>query len=390
MSFTLCRILFTALLLFIGAAATAASTETQKNDSILAGKKKPGLVSRVINYFDNANKRDITRRPDFSFIGGPHYSSDAGLGLGLVMAGVYSTCPEDTLQLPSNVSIFADASTKKYFKVGIEGIHVYRHGDRRVNYEVSFKSYDTYFWGIGYDRARSERNKSRYTLLDLKIFADHLWRFHRNLFGGPLMELDYIKANHPDGDPTWTGITARTTSLALGGHLVLDTRDNLTYPTRGWLGELSQKFYPRFFGNSNHSFSETEGAVNFYHGVWRGGVIAARLHCCFTYGRTPWGLMPTVGGRGALRGYYEGQYRDKCETDVVVELRQKIYHRIGMAAWVGMGAVYPDFRHFSRRYLLPNAGIGYRWELKRNTNVRLDVGFGKGCWGLDININEAF
>ena len=41
--------------------------------------------------------------------------------------------------------------------------------------------------------------------------------------------------------------------------------------------------------------------------------------------------------------------------------------------------------------LLPNAGIGYRWEFKKDVNVRLDYGFGKGGQsGFIFNINEAF
>ena len=36
-------------------------------------------------------------------------------------------------------------------------------------------------------------------------------------------------------------------------------------------------------------------------------------------------------------------------------------------------------------------GIGYRWEFKKNVNVRLDYGFGKnGQSGFIFNINEAF
>ena len=43
------------------------------------------------------------------------------------------------------------------------------------------------------------------------------------------------------------------------------------------------------------------------------------------------------------------------------------------------------------RTLLPNWGFGYRWEFKKNVNVRLDYGFGKpGHSGFIFNINEAF
>lgn len=41
--------------------------------------------------------------------------------------------------------------------------------------------------------------------------------------------------------------------------------------------------------------------------------------------------------------------------------------------------------------VLPNFGVGYRWEFKKDVNVRLDYGFGKsGQSGFIFNINEAF
>ena len=91
-----------------------------------------------------------------------------------------------------------------------------------------------------------------------------------------------------------------------------------------------------------------------------------------------------------MRGYYEGRYRDKIAADITVELRQHIYRRSGAVVWLGAGSIMERFRDFRWKDILPNAGIGYRWEFKKRTNVRLDIGFGKGEWGFIFNINEAF
>ncbi len=352
-----------------------------------------GFIGKVVRYFSESNKTEITRRPSFSFIGGPHYSSDTGFGIGLVAAGLYSTQPEDTTLLPSNVSLFADLTTGGYFKIGVEGLHLYHRGDRRVDYELSFNSYTTYFWGVGYDAARIESNKTRYLLLDIMLSGDHLWRLGSTpMYAGPLMRFNYIAARHidDDRDALWGDMPRAFVALGTGVKLQFDTRDNYTAPRTGWMGELIQRVYPRFLGNSSHSFASTEFSLNKYTPLWRGSVLAARIHGMFTYGRTPWGMMPTVGGNSMLRGYYEGQYRDKCESDVTLELRQHVWGRSGVAVWGGLGAVYPNFSKFHKRDLLPNFGVGYRWEFKKLTNVRVDVGFGKGCWGVVLNINEAF
>lgn len=52
-------------------------------------QKKRSLMTRFLDYFNDANKEKKNRRFDFSIIGGPHYSTDTKLGLGLVAAGLY-------------------------------------------------------------------------------------------------------------------------------------------------------------------------------------------------------------------------------------------------------------------------------------------------------------
>ena len=73
-----------------------------------------------------------------------------------------------------------------------------------------------------------------------------------------------------------------------------------------------------------------------------------------------------------------------------VELRQHIVERFGFAAWVGTGTVFPSIKQFNASNLLPNYGLGLRWEFKHNVNLRIDYGFGKQTGGFVFNISEAF
>lgn len=357
-------------------------------DSIAPSRRN--IVQRVIDYFASSNKTPLTRRPSFTFIGGPHYSTSTGFGIGLVAAGNYSTNPGDTAVFPSNFSVFADLTTGGYYKVGVDGIHNYRNGDSRINYELSFNSYDTYFWGVGYAAGRDSNNKGKYQLIDVMLEADHLWRLKGRLFGGPIVRLNYLAARHRERPEQWEGLPVSYPAAAVGLRLEWDTRDNFTAPTRGWLLHLTQRFSPRFLGNGGRSYSSTEISLNHYRSLWRGAVLAGRLHAHLSYGHTPWGLMPTVGNSSTLRGYYQGRYRDKCETDFTLELRQHIWRRSGIVAWGGAGFVFPNVKGLRLRHILPNWGAGYRWEFKKQSNVRVDVGFGKCCWGFVLSMNEAF
>lgn len=91
-----------------------------------------------------------------------------------------------------------------------------------------------------------------------------------------------------------------------------------------------------------------------------------------------------------MRGYFEGRYRDKNEIDICVELRQHVWRRNGVVAWVGAASLFPRFSAIRARQVLPNAGIGYRWEFKRRMNVRVDFGFGRHQTGFILGLNEAF
>ncbi|MDE6286653.1 MAG: hypothetical protein K2L99_06645, partial [Muribaculaceae bacterium] len=61
-----------------------------------------------------------------------------------------------------------------------------------------------------------------------------------------------------------------------------------------------------------------------------------------------------------------------------------------VVVWGGAGTVFNHFKEINSRTILPNYGIGYRWEFKQRVNVRLDMGFGRGISGFIFSINEAF
>jgi len=148
-------------------------------------------------------------------------------------------------------------------------------------------------------------------------------------------------------------------------------------------------FRPRFLGNGNYSYSSTEVVTSFYHKAWKDAILAYQLGAQFNYGHPSWAMLALLGGSERMRGYYEGRYRDKNMWYSQIEVRQHLYKRIGVTAWVGGGNVFHDsdsFKHF-----LPNYGVGFRFELRKRANVRLDYGFGKsGQSGFMFSLNEAF
>ncbi len=370
------------------AAAFAAECAAENADSTATEPEKKGIIARVINYFSESNRSYPTKKFDFSIIGGPHYSSDSKFGVGIMGAGLYHA-DGDTLTPVSQVSVYFDATTAAHFKVGVGGTHIFPGDTRRLTYDVNFSRIATKFWGIGYEECRVDANESKYKYFNTQVRVDYRWRIGNHFYAGPLAAINYIKGQDFEKPWLWHGEPSHSFNAGAGFIIEYDSRDNMSSAFHGTFLRLEQQFNPRFLGN-RQAFSRTSAHASHYSPLWRGAILAATADCAFTYGNTPWGLLSTFGGSNNMRGYFEGRYRDKSAITACVELRQHIWHRNGIAIWGGAGTVFSRFSDITSRSVLPNYGIGYRWEFKQRVNVRVDLGFGRSTTGFIFSINEAF
>lgn len=356
-------------------------------DSVAAEKKN--IIGKIIDYFNESNKPKGNKKFDFSIIGGPHYSSDTKFGIGLVAAGLYRTCAADTMLPPSDVAVYADGTTSLFFMLGVRGTHILPSDRARLQYDVYFATVKSKFWGIGYAAGACDANESTYKYLNSQAQVSFVWRFGRNFYLGPQASFDYVNGRDFARPELLGDEPRRTFNLGVGFTLQYDSRDFLTNASHGVYARIDQRFNPGWLFNKQ-AFVLTELQFSYYHPLWKSATIACQLHSRLTFGDTPWGLLSTFGGSNTMRGYFEGRYRDKSEIDMCIELRQHVWRRNGIALWVGGGTVFPKFSAIRGSHLLPNYGIGYRWEFKRKVNVRLDLGFGRGETGFIFSINEAF
>lgn len=356
---------------------------------VVQPQKKRGLMQRIYDYFKESNKPKEYKGFDFSIVGGPHYSSDTKLGLGMVAAGFYRSDPADTATMLSNVSLYGDVSTVGFYMVGIRGNHIFRHDRDRLEYDLYFYSFPRKFWGIGYEAGNDIDHCSKFDEKFVEAKLKYLHRIAHHLYLGPGVEYHYAHAGNLRSPDYWDGLRLHSSTYTVGLSVQYDSRDNLTATEHGVMVSLQQRFSPRFMGNSQ-AFSSTELTASAFKNVWRGGVLAAHLHGLCNYGDVPWPLMATFGGSNSMRGYYDGRFRDKCAVDFTLELRQHIWRRNGIVVWAGFGSVFPKWSAMRFDRLLPNGGVGYRWEFKKRTNVRLDFGIGRSETSFIFSINEAF
>ncbi len=370
-----------------GMEATRDSSNTVLPETV---KKPKGLFNRVIKYFEESNSDKPEKKFDVNFIGGPFYSTDMKFGLGVVGAGLYrmNGCSGD--MQPSNVSLFGSVSTVGFYMLGIRGNNLFPEDNYRLNYTMFFYSFPSYYWGIGYDNNNDDKNKTKIDRFQASMKAEFLFKVARNLYVGPAVVWDYAKAGNVSAQELhlFDGMSLIQRNYGVGASIQYDTRDFITNASKGVYIYLAQMLRPSWLGNDS-KFSTTEFTVRGYKKVWKGGILAAELDSRFNFGNPSWALMAELGGSNSMRGYYEGRYRDKHSIEVQLELRQHVWRRNGITIWAGLGNVFHDKRTFKK--ILPNYGVGYRWEFKKRVNVRLDLGFGKsGQNGFIFNINEAF
>lgn len=374
------------ILLILTAISMAGYAKDATMDSLAASHSR--LIAYIIDYLSSTNQPDTTRKFNISFIGGPYYSTEKKLGIGIVAAGLYRN--KSSHNASCQVNIYTDVSATGFYKIGVDGIHCFGKASHRLIYDVSFESMPDRYWGMGYDANRDNYNETDYDRRHAMIDCSLLFRMPiENLYAGPHIMSAYIAGNNITDATLWNGQRLHTFTNSIGIDIEYDTRDNRYNAHRGIYIGVSQMTSPRFLGNK-YAFSSTELSLNTYAGIWNGCTFAFRLHSRMSYGNTPWSMMSKVGGSYSMRGYWEGRYNDKCAADATLELRQKIYRRHGAVLWAGVGEVFRHPRNMFEGHALPNAGVGYRWEFKKDVNIRLDCGFGSHGCGIIFNLNEAF
>lgn len=373
------------LLVFFSTMCSYAQTELTKPSDTLEPKK---FFERVVHYFEEAKKDKSQSKFDLSFIGGPSYSVDTKLGLGIVASGLYRLDPDNLNLSPSNVSIYTNITTSGFFAIGVENNTIFPEDKFRINSDISFTYMPSKYYGVGYE-AGASNDYSKYNEYRLSLKADFLAEVIQNGYIGLTFTAQNLKGS--DFERIEFEPLENLTTTLVGGGLIFtyDTRDFIPNPDKGIFLQYQQTFFSRTLGSNLH-FSSIETTARYFQRLTPKSVLAFDFNGIFNNGDVPWNRMAQLGGARQMRGYFIGQYRDRKELNSQVELRQKIYNRHGFVVWGGVGAIFDKFKNATWSEALPTYGIGYRWEFKNRVNIRFDYGIAKGQSGFYFNINEAF
>ncbi|MDR2036342.1 MAG: outer membrane protein assembly factor [Bacteroidales bacterium] len=333
--------------------------------------------------------RTFEKKLDLSFVVAPSYTREASFGIGGMATGLYRLDRTDSLMMPSNITLTFNASVKGFYALAVEGNNNFKGNKSRLSYQVAFANKNLDFWGITFDDC-DENPVISYQRQTVKIYGNYQYELLRHFYAGATLDFLYTSASKIDDITYLKDQKDSYVTTGLGLSIQYDSRNFIPNPKRGMYIFLRQTIYPEIFGTVNKALWRTTFIADFYQPIWKGGIFALDLYGQVSSKNLPWALREELGAHNRMRGYYVGRYIDNNIVSAQMELRQHIVGRFGCAAWVGAGTVFPAFKEFDFKNVLPNYGLGLRVEVKKNVNARIDFGFGKETSGFVIGISEAF
>ena len=259
------------------------------------------------------------------------------------------------------------------------------------------------YYGPGPDSAKTGRSDFRLedTAYD---FAGGVkpWRYLK-LGGG----LGYLQVNvGPGADPRFIstdkiftpavtpGIDHQADFLRGGGFLQLDWRDNPGGPRRGGNYVVRyQSYADRTLGR--HSFRRLDLEAQQYLPFFNERrVIALRGKSVLTYTdtgqRVPFYLQPTLGGSDDLRGFRSYRFYDDDLIALNAEYRWESFSGLDVALFADAGKVFPRRAQWNFKNLESAVGFGFRFNIRNNVFLRLDVGFSHEGHQIWVKFDNVF
>lgn len=378
------------ILLLFALVATGVQAQ-QQNDTAVTNDTIPPLSKKELRKLKKAN-----RNFHYNILGGPSYSPDFGLLIGGSALMTFSMAPKDTTLkrsvVPMALAFMFDGGINIFSKPQL----FFKHDRFRIFGKFSYKNTVENFYDIGYttnrDYIRSD-STSQYRYSGVQINPWFLFRLgNSDFFAGPQIDINYdhftnpakgLVANQTYQEAGGTVHGYKNFNSGLGFLLTYDSRDVPANAYKGVYLDFRGMMYHKIFGSENN-FYRLELDYRQYKEIGKRKVIAWTAQTKNVFGNNiPLTQYALTGTPFDLRGYYQGQYRDKSSHIVMAEYRQmlntdqetwlkRIMSHLGFVVWGGCGFMGPN--PVKVEGVLPNYGVGLRIEVQPRMNVRLDLG----------------
>ncbi|KGR37162.1 membrane protein [Vibrio campbellii] len=347
------------------------------------------LVDDILTKLGSSETVDESKLIDWGILPGPFVNPEQGFGIGVAAVGLYTPYDWQKGDPYSTVTVTSYGSTSGSYGLGVNN-RTYLKGDKvRLLGEAWISHTPGYYWGIGSQAAENDSNKSQYEGQRLQLSPKIAVEIAPNTYAKLGWQWQsFNKVDGVDGDILPSEVTNATSSGVLLG-MEYDTRDFEPNPMRGQFLDIEWIANRDSLG-SDEDYDNLVANYRLYQQWSDTTIVAMEVYSQSIFGDAPWFDYAQLGDDQRMRGYYQGQYRDKHQLSTQVEIRHTIAGRHGVVGWLGAGNIAPTYHDLFESSWLPTVGVGYRFAFKARINVRVDLGLGKDSTGFYFQINEAF
>lgn len=330
------------------------------------------------------------------------------VGLMLVAGGLISFKVDrsDKFLQPSSIPFSFGYSTTGAANLNIRPSIFFKNDKNRVIGDIWMRDMPDNYWGVGFDAATDPSRPDSTTSYHRnwwQVYLKYVHQFRTHFFAGALFDFNRTEASDLNPqmalDPYITEQGTLINNWSIGLLLQYDSRDITVNAYEGVFVELSSNFYiSEGFGKPNYQILILD--YRQYKQIKRpGNTLAWQVKTRVGTGSVPWPEMSQIGTPFDLRGYRWGRYRDKNMLFAQMEYRYmfkkktprkdgSMISRFGLVPWVATGSVADQFKDMND--WLPNAGLGFRYEIQKRMNARVDFGIGNDSNAFYISFNETF
>jgi hypothetical protein len=335
---------------------------------------------------DSAPRPRLTALPvvSYSDVTGLQYGATALLGFRM---------GTDSTTRASSLSAYASRTAKGHTKVYAQ-YDAWSDGNRARNrVRAEYMSYPLPYFGIGAGSPEDDEEWYSSGVTTVQLFTQRLVTRSAYVHAGTRYVRSRLRENEASGLLAGGLLPGGSGSDVLTGELglVIDSRDRVGATSAGTWVRVIPSLASKTAG-SDFTFRRLTIDARRYRPLGSGWVFAGQAQYDGITGTVPFDLMPMIGADTAMRGYARGRFRDQHAFTAQGELRSAYWRRIGLVTFAGAGTVAPRFSTLSGGPWFPSVGVGLRYALvpKDRTNARLDLGIGRGSFGISLGIGEAF
>ncbi|WP_045383687.1 BamA/TamA family outer membrane protein [Vibrio campbellii] len=347
------------------------------------------LVDDILTKLGSSETVDESKLIDWGILPGPFVNPEQGFGIGIAAVGLYTPYDWQKGDPYSTVTVTSYGSTSGSYGLGVNN-RSYLQGDKvRLLGEAWISHTPGYYWGIGSQAAENDDNKVQYEGQRLQLSPKIAVEVAPNTYAKLGWQWQsFSKVDGVDGDILPSEVADATSSGVLVG-MEYDTRDFEPNPMQGQFLDIEWIANRNSLG-SDEDYDNLVANYRLYQQWSDTTIVAMEVYSQSIFGDAPWFDYAQLGDDQRMRGYYQGQYRDKHQLSTQVEIRHTIAGRHGVVGWLGAGNIAPTYHDLFESSWLPTVGVGYRFAFKARINVRVDLGVGKDSTGFYFQINEAF